>query len=76
MDERDEIIRDGISNAFKNELVTKWVVLVETVAPDGTKGMWTIPEEGMKSWEILGALEFAKMLCQAKIVSDRSENEE
>lgn len=42
-----------------NEIITKWVVVAETVNQDGVMGVWTITPHGQPVWNAMGLLEFA-----------------
>lgn len=51
----------AIPEAFAVEggFVNKWVVLAETIGPDGERGMWTRTSPDLKPWDTMGMLEFA-----------------
>jgi hypothetical protein len=65
-------IADGLSNALsaEGEMLVKWVVIAETMGPDGERGLWSMASEEMKSWETLGFLEYGKVREYAKGVHD------
>jgi hypothetical protein len=48
--------------------VTKWVALVETVAPDGTRGLWT-----MTARDTVGLLQHGLHLQHAQTLAARLE---
>jgi hypothetical protein len=39
--------------------VLKWVAIVETVAPDGSRGLWTMTADDVKAWDTVGMLQHA-----------------
>lgn len=69
---RDEI-RDDLNNELTRILqkvepgmVTKWVVLAETIDTDGDRGLWCFCNQGATAWDTLGLLQFALHREQAK----------
>ncbi len=50
----------------ENGMVTKWVALVETMNPDGERGMWPMTSDGVMAWDVLGMLEHAMILERAQ----------
>jgi hypothetical protein len=59
----EEIIR-----THEGGFTLKWVALVETVAPDGERGVWTMTSADVKSWDTLGLLEFGRQKQIAQIL--------
>ena len=47
-------------------IVTKFVLLVETMDSDGVRGLWSFTQDGAKAWDTLGMLHFAIQMEQAK----------
>lgn len=39
----------------------KWLAIVESAGPDGTRGVWTMTSSGALPWETLGLLEYGKL---------------
>lgn len=63
-------VADALSQAVgQEELVTKWVVLVESMSEDGTRGLWAVAQEGMKGYEVLGFLHYGMQIEQARQVT-------
>ena len=53
-------IGDAIDSAVSTHeggLVTKWVALVESVNPDGDRGLWTMTSTGVMAWDTVGLLQ-------------------
>lgn len=50
-------------------MVTKWVALVESIDPDGRRGLWTLYCEGSTTWDVLGMLAYAAQVEQATLIS-------
>jgi hypothetical protein len=53
--------------------VTKWVALVETVAPDGTRGLWTMTAPDVMAWDTVGLLQHGLHLQHAQTLAARLE---
>lgn len=72
-------LQDKIAEAFpaifaEEGLVTKWVCLVEFLDPkDGERGIWCVTSEGLKAYETLGLLEYARLVEQARIMGIHQE---
>ena len=39
--------------------VTKWVALIETVGPDGDRGLWVTAANDAMPWDTIGMLQYA-----------------
>ena len=74
-DAMDTAIRATVTE-HEHGVVTKWVALVESVDPDGERGLWTLTSDGIKSWETSGMLQFGLNLEAARIVDDRLHGDE
>lgn len=64
-----EAINDALSRVVQEVeggFAMKWVVILETAAPDGTVGAWTLAAKGVKGYEVLGMLEYARQTEQAR----------
>jgi len=46
-------------------IVTRWVAIVETVGPDGERGLWLEGNRDLAPWELLGLLAFADTLVRS-----------
>jgi hypothetical protein len=62
---------DAAVGQHEQGFVTKWVGLVESVAPDGTRGLWTLTSDEVKAWDTVGLLQHALHIQQAQTLSDR-----
>ena len=63
----ERVIGDAISGAVAQHergFVTKWVALVESVDPDGTRGLWTMTSPDVKAWDTVGLLQHGLHLQQ------------
>lgn len=65
---------DAAVGEHERGFVTKWVALVETVAPDGTRGLWTMTSDDLKAWDTVGLLQHALHLQQAQTLAARFED--
>lgn len=64
-------IGDAITKAVAEHeggLVTKWVALVETVGPDGERGLWPCTGGGVTKWDAVGMLQYAVFREQAAMM--------
>ena len=68
-----ESIREDLHNELTRVLqkvepgmVTKWVILAETIDADGDRGLWSLCSESATAWDTLGLLQFALHREQAK----------
>lgn len=50
--------------------VTKWVALVESAGPDGTRGLWTLTSDDMMAWDTVGMLQHGLHLMAAQAITD------
>lgn len=57
-----------VLQTFEACMVTKFVVLCETVDAEGQKGLWTCESEGIAPWETLGLLAWAQQVAQGRAV--------
>lgn len=54
----------AVEDTFKRVeggIVTKWLLIAETVGPDGERGLWTRTSDDLKPWESVGMLRFAEI---------------
>jgi len=54
----------GIEDVFRRVeggIVTKWLLIAETVGPDGERGLWTRTSDDLKPWESAGMLRLAQV---------------
>lgn len=59
----EQVIRD-----HEGGFTLKWVALVETVDPDGERGVWTMTSADVKAWDTLGLLEYGRQKQNAQIM--------
>lgn len=52
---------DAISQVMQieDEMVVRWVAVVEIIDKDGERGCWTLAHEGARTWDIFGLMQFA-----------------
>jgi hypothetical protein len=67
------LIADGIAKALSSEMVTKWVVVVESMGEDGARGVWSLAQEDMRIWDSFGLLTFALHIEQVKMLRGEGE---
>lgn len=53
---------EGAVGEAERGILTRWTAIVETIGPDGTKGVWAFAEKGMLPWETLGMLEYGRSI--------------
>lgn len=68
-DELDVKLERALSEVLDEEFITKWLVVVESVGPDGKRGLWVQCHQDMKVWDTIGMLEFCKMVEYAREVN-------
>lgn len=70
----DKAMADAVqrvaSEVYPGDLVTRWVVLVETINQDGRRGLIVSAQVGSKPWDTLGLLQHAVHLEQAATSRD------
>jgi hypothetical protein len=73
-EDADRVV-DALSSAIaevitreEHGMVTKWALVVETVGPDGQRGVWVSADRQAKSWDTVGLLQWALMHEQAEEV--------
>lgn len=71
-DTRDRVDH-AISQALADcdEMVTKWVSLIETVDSDGVRALWLLTSGGAKAWDNMGMLSYALACEQGRITTDQ-----
>lgn len=65
---------DAISSAVadvERGVVLRWVLIVETIGPDGDRGLWRLASPENHAWETIGMLTDALNREQAKAFTDR-----
>lgn len=66
---------DAAVGEHERGFVTKWVALVESVDPDGERGLWTMTSEDVKAWDTVGLLQHGLHLQQAQTLASRFEDD-
>jgi hypothetical protein len=73
-----ELLEQRVGQAIENAVaehergfVTKWVALVETVAPDGTRGLWTMTSPDVMACDTVGLLQHGLHLQQSQTLAAR-----
>lgn len=61
--------------AEDDEMVTRWVAVIETIDTDGDRALWTMAPDGTQSWDALGMLTFAVQREQAHATLRTGEDE-
>jgi hypothetical protein len=62
---------DVAVNQHEGGFVTKWVALVESVDPQGERGLWTMTSEGVKAWDTVGLLQHGLHLQHSQTLEAR-----
>lgn len=80
---RDMGMRDAVDTAIRTTVterergvVTKWVALIESVGPDGERGLWTLASSDNKGWDTCGMLQYGLHMEAAREVDDRLNGDE
>lgn len=62
-------VESAMADAFResDEMVTRWVVLVEVIDTNGERGLWTLAPDDATAWDTLGMLTYATQLEQAAL---------
>ena len=65
-------VEHAISDALRqsDEMVTRWVALIESVDTDGKRGLFMLANEDAKAWDTLGMLGYAIQCEQSRGVND------
>jgi hypothetical protein len=59
--------------ASEDEMITKWLAVVEVVDGDGKRWLRTLTNDGAQPWDNVGLLTFALQWEQAAAVRDGAE---
>lgn len=77
MDESEinRAVGDRLSDvlAGHDEMITKWLAVVEVVDADGRRWLRTLTNDGATAWDNLGMLTFALQYEQAAAVRDAAD---
>lgn len=75
-DDLPQILETAIGDAIQSTVaeheggfVTKWVALVESVGPDGQRGLWTLTSNEVMAWDTVGLLQHALHVQQAQTLA-------
>jgi hypothetical protein len=73
MSELGEAIEKAIENAVnvavgqhEGGFVTKWLALIESVSPEGERGLWTLSSDDLMAWDTKGMLHHALDLVDGR----------
>jgi hypothetical protein len=61
----------AIPAAIPDEMVTRWVCLIETIDERGKRALWLQSADGMQAWDHVGMLRYALDVELAGTVHDR-----
>lgn len=70
----DDVLRDVIRKQ-ETSMVTRWVVLVETIDEEGERGLWALASSENRAWDTKGMLQQALDYEQAKTLKDLLEDD-
>ena len=56
----------GVLARHERGFVLNWIALIESAAPDGTRGLWTFTHADIQAWATAGLLTHALHLQQAQ----------
>lgn len=65
----------GAVAADEGGFVTRWVALVESVGPEGDRGLWTMTSDDVKAWDTVGLLQHGLHLQLAQTVAARHDDD-
>lgn len=68
---RDQV-DDAVSDVYRadGEMLTRWVMVAETVDGDGERSLHVMSAKDMWDWEALGMLKYAEAYQQAGCTSE------
>jgi hypothetical protein len=69
----ERALNDAIAGVFaqhEQSMVTKWVMLAETMDGAGERGLWPMTSDGVQAWDTVGMLSHALHLQQAQVFAD------
>jgi hypothetical protein len=52
-------VLEDVFRRVEGSILTKWVLIAETVGPAGERGVWTRTSEDLQKWESMGLLQMA-----------------
>jgi hypothetical protein len=73
-----DALGDALSDTFRRVeagMLTRWVVLAESIDEDGQRGLWLITQEDARAWDTIGMLTYALHLEQARTVAREPKDE-
>lgn len=65
----ESAMNDAVTDVItkhENGLVLRWVALIETIGPEGDRGLWTFTSPDVKAWDTVGLLQHGLHLQQAQ----------
>lgn len=66
-------LADGIAKALSSDMITRWVVVIESIDENGDKGLWSVAQEDMRIWDSFGLLTSALQTEQIKMIQNATE---
>lgn len=54
-----DAVQTAVSEVYPGDIVTRWVVLAESIDRDGERAMIMVAQQDMRSWDTLGMLHHA-----------------
>ena len=69
-DEIAELLQAVFTREEGGSLLTRFVVVAETVGPDGKRGLWRLAHQGASAWDTLGLIAYVDAEERASIVAD------
>jgi hypothetical protein len=73
IEERVNAAIEATVGELEHGIVTKWVAIVETVNPDGERGLWTMTSNGVKAWDTVGLLQHGMHLQMRQTLNPDSD---
>lgn len=72
-------VGDAVSTALQtveNGLLTRWVLLAESIDAEGGRGLWLVAPEDACAWDSIGMLTYALHMEQARVVKRELDGED
>lgn len=66
---------EGVFQRVEGGIVTKWLLIAETVGPDGERRLWANMSDDLKPWELIGMLRFIEQTEGAAWKRDDEDDE-
>lgn len=69
-------IENALAGVVPGEMVNRWVFIVETIGPDGDRGVWLQAPPGAKPWDTLGLLRHAEHVELAATIREHAHDDD